>query len=680
MKNSSPPSSNVSPLNSPSSSLLEPVFRRMIDGKEDPLLLVMALVAALRPDRAAKQGEAIRSWREMNRLLAANRDFREGVRNTLLELFARREQRRLYTEAGLLPNSGFFSELRRRLGQKLLPETADENDLRDCVHIIFATHRDASWLLEIPVEERVAFWERLELGELRDHPLFGALLSPLLDSVVILTLRIAAMGVEPELLRIHPRLAGGESPFIALSVEASRFVGRYRRSLAAPELEAEDERHLLVLLEQCREAVTRAHQSAASRGTSMTLTFLVVRLSQHLERLELLLRLLAIRFTPEPWDELAERWSAFLRDALIGERRRTSILSLGSELLSIMALRVTENAGRTGEHYIAVDRSEWLSLWRAAAGAGLLIPLMALLKIACASLSLPILSRGLLNGLIYAAGFVVIHLCHFTIATKQPAMTAATIAGTITQTRGRLRDVERLTRLMMDTFRSQFAAIAGNVLTALLVATSLAMMAHLVSGHHLLGDEKARHLLHELHPLEGGALFYAAVAGVWLFVAGLVSGYVDNLAAYSRTGDRVARLPWLCRIIGPHRAKVAGSYLDRNLGGLTGNIFFGFMLGLTPAMGIALGLPLDIRHVAFASANLGYALVTLGFGDDVITLLRACAGVGIIGAVNLAVSFTLALWVAMRSRGANFSGTIPLLPELWRRFRVSPRRFFVPEK
>ena len=66
----------------------------MIDGKEDPLLLVMALVAALRPDRAAKQGEAIRSWREMNRLLAANRDFREGVRNTLLELFARREQRR----------------------------------------------------------------------------------------------------------------------------------------------------------------------------------------------------------------------------------------------------------------------------------------------------------------------------------------------------------------------------------------------------------------------------------------------------------------------------------------------------------------------------------------------------------------------------------------------------------
>jgi site-specific recombinase len=613
----------------------------------------------------------------MNQLLASDRTYREAVRSTLLELFAGREQRRLYTEAGMLPNSSFFSELRRRLEHQVLPELEDEHDLKDCVHIVFAYRRDADWLMSVPVEDRVAFWELLDLEAVREEPHYGALLFQMLDSVVVLTHRIAAMGLEPELLRVYPRLAEGESSFIALSVEASRFVGRYRRSLSSPEVEAEDERHLLVLLQQCRDSVARVLQIATSRGTSMPLTFLVVRLSQHLDRLELLLRVLAVRFSPELRAELAERWSAFLRDALIGEHRRNNLSSLGSDILSILALRVTENAGRTGEHYIAADRAEWVGLWRSAAGAGLIIPFMALLKIAGYSLSLALLNQGLLNGMIYAVGFVIIHLCHFTVATKQPAMTAATIAGTISQVRGRLRDADRLVHLMVDTFRSQMAAIAGNVLVALTVATSLAMVKQATLGQSLIGHEKARHLLHELYPLEGGALFYAAVAGVWLFVSGLVSGYVDNMAAYSRFGDRVARLPWLIGGIGKSRAERVGAYLNRDLGGLAGNIFFGLMLGLTPALGIALGLPLDIRHVAFASANLGYALTALDFRVDAVTILRGCTGVALIGLMNLAVSFSLALWVAMRSRGADFREIAALLPGLWRQFKANPKRFFV---
>jgi site-specific recombinase len=233
---------------------------------------------------------------------------------------------------------------------------------------------------------------------------------------------------------------------------------------------------------------------------------------------------------------------------------------------------------------------------------------------------------------------------------------------------------------MVATSRSQVAAIAGNVLTALIVAVSVAMVTQAVSGRSLVEEEKARHLLHDLHPLEGGALLYAAIAGVWLFVAGLVSGYVDNLAAFSRTGDRVARLPWLVRIIGSHRAERVGCYLDRNLGGLAGNIFFGFMLGLTPAVGIALGLPLDIRHVAFASANLGYALAVLPVHGEAVSILRAVGGVAVIGLANLAVSFALALWVAMRSRGADFRYVLGLLPDLWSRFKARPATFFVPER
>ncbi|HGO7028620.1 TPA: recombinase, partial [Neisseria meningitidis] len=75
----------------------------------------------------------------------------------------------------------------------------------------------------------------------------------------------------------------------------------------------------------------------------------------------------------------------------------------------------------------------------------------------------------------------------------------------------------------------------------------------------------------------------------------------------------------------------------------------GMLLGMTGYFGHLLGLPLDIRHVAFSSANLGYAAVSgnVGLGTFVLGIFSVLA----IGLVNLCVSFSLALFVALRSRG-----------------------------
>jgi site-specific recombinase len=222
------------------------------------------------------------------------------------------------------------------------------------------------------------------------------------------------------------------------------------------------------------------------------------------------------------------------------------------------------------------------------------------------------------------------------------------------------------------------AAIAGNVLVALPLALSVAMAVHLGRGNHLFPAAKAAVLLREVDPLAVSTLFYAAVAGIWLFVAGLVSGSVDNLMAYERVGDRVAQHPWLRPVIGARRAERIGGYLDENAGGLAGNLIFGLLLGLTPMFGIAAGLPLDIRHIAFSSANVGYALATLDFNVDMVSLVRIAAGVLLIGAINLAVSFSLALWLALRSRGVQVRSALSLIADVWRQFRVRPARFFVP--
>jgi site-specific recombinase len=102
------------------------------------------------------------------------------------------------------------------------------------------------------------------------------------------------------------------------------------------------------------------------------------------------------------------------------------------------------------------------------------------------------------------------------------------------------------------------------------------------------------------------------------------------------------------------------------------------MLGFTPIVGVLLGLPLDIRHVAFAAANFAYGLVGLQFDVTLATVLVTFAGVLLVGLVNLAVSFSLALRVALRSRGIAREQTTGLWPRVLRRFIARPRDFLWP--
>jgi len=645
-------------------------FETLTVASDDPLPLLIVFFDTLRPDRRQDHTEAVVRWRRMLQLLEIPRYY-DGLRTALLTLFAQRRQLSLYSESGLLPNTGFFSELHRKLVHRLLPELTDPDELRDCIRLIFHCPHDAVWISAIPLEDQMAFWRLLT-------PPSPRILEQIADAARVLSHRLCSMGLEPELLRVLPQLKLTGSPFLALYDELSEFIANARRITDETLPTDEDKRHLLVLIEQCHDVVRRAHhQAAAVAGTSMSLTFLLTRLDQHLKRLELLIEVLAIRVQSVADEEVIERWSCFLADAVLGELRRNSLRQHFADLTGQVALLVTENASRTGEHYIASDRREWWGMLWAASGAGVIITLLALIKIKGAGLHLPILSQGLLNGLIYGGGFLLVHLLHFTIATKQPAMTAAAIAATISQTRGRLRDQERLLELMVSTARSQFAAVLGNVGVAFPLAVVIGLVAGLLQPE-LVPLKKACSLLQEVNPLRTLSLFYAAVAGVWLFVTGLISGYVDNMSAHSQMGQRIARLAWLRRLVGTKHAVRIADYISGNAGGLVGNLFFGLMLGVTPAVGAMLGLPLDIRHIAFSSANIGYAMATFNFVLNPSLLLSAVAGVLLIGLVNLLVSFLLALWVAMRSRGVHFSAVWVLLPHVWHRLLKHPLDFFLP--
>lgn len=643
----------------------------------------VALVQGLRPVRGSDVETAIQTLHALCYLLQTRPDLRDGLRLALLRLFAEKKQVSLYVDAGVFPNTGFFSETARRFSHILLPDMVDPEYLKDVLGLLFHRPDDAQWVQGIPDEDWLALFTLLDFGgaQVRGAPMAPAL-AQLLEALLVISYRISAIGLEPELLRVEPAIENFESPFLAQNAEMLRFLSQFERWWREPDFAAEDDRQLLVLFDQCRAIGDRIRNRAAREGTSLSLTFLLLRLRQHLWRAEALLTVLRELREQRCLQQALPAVVPLFKQLVRAECRKNGLGAYWRQNIELLARRVTENAGHTGEHYITENRRDYFALLRSALLGGFVIAFMAFNKLELAKLHLPPLTEALAFCLNYGLGFVLIHILHGTVATKQPAMTANAIAASIDEATGpggnaSSRNLDNLVDLVARTVRSQIAAIIGNVGLAIPMSMLIAFILASLSGNHFIPPEKAQHLLTDVHPWHSGAIFYAGVAGVCLFLAGLIAGYYDNLAAYNRIPQRLLQLQWPRRLLGETRMGRIAAYVENNLGALAGNFFFGFLLGGMSAIGVLFGLPVDIRHIAFSSAYLGYAAVALDFlpWHD---LLLAGLGVALVGVANLAVSFSLALYVALKARQADFAQgrqlALALLSRFWRR----PGDFLLP--
>jgi site-specific recombinase len=228
--------------------------------------------------------------------------------------------------------------------------------------------------------------------------------------------------------------------------------------------------------------------------------------------------------------------------------------------------------------------------------------------------------------------------------------------------------------------RSQTIAVAGNVLVAAPVALLLYMVWPMLTGHTLINEVKATAFIADASVWAGPALVFAGIAGCCLFLAGMISGWFDNLAGVTRLSARLAVHPLLLSTLGADRSARLGRYMGEHLGALTGNLTFGFLLGGVSFLGVLTGTGLDIRHVAFSSANTTFAIAHSWAEMQAWLIPLLVVGVLLIGAVNITVSFGLSLFMAIRARGAEDVRTGLLLFLLGRRLLRNPLQFFVPPK
>lgn len=640
---------------------------------------LVELVARLRPKDAYDEEEIQDRLGELIELLITKPHHATILHDYIMLTLANYQQISLYADSSLLGNESFFSELTRRIGNHFLPPLRDQSQLSDLFRQVFCHRYDPVWLDHIDL----ACWQELMTLIIQPYGRIDLRVQAreqVLNAMMVISYRITALSLDPEFAHAYPDLNEYESPFLIQNREILDFIQRYREYTSEENLRwppvLPDEKQALVMLDQCSDVLSRIKRGTRRSGVSLSLTNILLKMDQCLTRIELLFYLLL-----DDAIQVQDSLIALLRQLSKTQLDATSIRGLVSANTELLARQVTENASRTGGHYVSTDKQGFVDMYRSAAGAGMIIATMSTLKILAGRLTLAPLSQAFIYSMNYSLGFMLIHILHFTVATKQPAMTAAALAATVQQNIGnRAAQMAELAELTVNIMRTQFVAILGNISIAMPTAFIITSFWQMSTGQPLLSPQKAEYLLHNINPFTSLAIPHAAIAGVCLFLSGLIAGYYDNLAVYRKIGPRMRQHPKLNQWLGAERLDRVAGYIECNLGALAGNFWFGIMLGSVGTIGFILGLPIDIRHIAFSSANFIQGLMCVNGMPDIGLVVVSFLGVMLIGLTNLLVSFGLALFVALRARQVKYEQWRPLLRLLLTHFMTRPSDFFWPPK
>ncbi len=626
-------------------------------------------VGATPEAEAARSNEAPSPWPVRRlRLLLIQVDKQPALREQVQALAAAfwrdMDAPALYADLGFGARRSFAAELLARLQLRLLPGTPDTRDLAALFNLLFEPE-DRHWLAAIDA----ALWQRL--AQLVGPP-GGAARTLMLDAITSLVSAVQAAGYSPLLRqRMAPELLRDE-PFRQLSqaaetVRQAVLEGRQGEALR-------DAAYLRALLDRCREAAQSVLPHLEQFGVSVNIVFDLDQVLARTQRIELLLGAV---LSP---DNQAE--SQHLLLALVDMLQEVrGLRALFARHYSLLARQVTERSAETGEHYIASTRAQWLQMLQRAAGGGVVIAGTTLVKFWLGAFALSAFWAGMVAGMNYAGSFVLIMLLHWTVATKQPAMTAPALAAELPAGRNASDEelaafVDRVAQLI----RSQAAAIVGNVAACAPMVLLLQGLAWWTAGAPLIDAEQARYVLHSLTLLGPTALF-AAFTGVLLFVSSLLAGWAENWFVYHRLDSAIAWNPRIVQRLGAARAQRWALWWRQHVSGLAANVSLGFLLGLTPAVLAFMGVPLDVRHVTLASGQLAAALGALGFGLLLEPAFWWCvAGIAATGVLNLSVSFGLAFNVALRSRGVQVQMRSRIVRALWQRARQAPLSLVWPPR
>lgn len=589
--------------------------------------------------------------------------FAAYVRASVIRVLAGTSSTLLFADTGISSRVGFWSELVDRFTRNVLPQPPVGREMSRLLSRLLHREEHALLMTMLSDDDRARVVRLLGL----DGDDARRVLEPgQREAMLLLAARISMQGVSDDIRRRITSSTIDSSPFLALPIQVRALLEGQQTPT-----------RVLQIVTACQGCLREVSQSLDATGISVDLVFRLELVRDYLSRLNLLVLMRA--GTDQQRDQATVTLAHALLQGTVADR---SLGALWRSSTGLLARRVVERAGTSGQDYLTRTRREQQAMLDAAAGGGAIIAVAALIKFLIHDAHPPPLIEAMLFSLNYIGAFVLMQLTHFALATKQPSMTAAALAGAIeAHHEGDGDGLGQLVDLVARASRTQFAALLGNVFVVVPFSIAIALTWPYLFGHDVLSADGAEALIRQHHPLGKSTMFSAAMTGVWLWAASLIAGAAENYFVLRELPGAIATNHALRAMLGVPRAARLSRFLSEEGGALGGNVGFGMLLGFMPLLFVLVGLPLDGGHVTFISSQLAYAAIKLGptalmRADFLVALLS----VPLVGLLNFGVSFAFAIVVALRARDLGVKGQLALFRAVARHFLRSPRDFFLAPK
>ncbi|MGJ1417311.1 hypothetical protein ACR784_18090 [Sphingobacterium multivorum] len=603
----------------------------------------------------------------------------ESFQLYLKRILASKDFDQLISDTGIISYADFFYELKKRIAERYLPFQPSKSTLQYILNQVFYKPRDADWIATVSQEQVDELFRLCGFETIYDDETgFGMI--EILYGLELLVQRITGRAMETDVNKMVPEFQNFDSPFIAIMREFTELNDRILQSdnkfISSDDLTY---KQILVLHKQCESYIETAFDNSHRFGISIKVNQSLLRMRQQLERIREILLFLVIDHPEEKKEK-----TIALAMTLIGyNSRKSNIRKLVGQSTQLLAYEITHHTAQTGEHYITSSWQEYWKMFRSACGGGLIVGVMCIVKLLLGKVHSSEFGHAFLYSLNYAVGFTLIYLFGATLATKQPAMTASALVNAIEQ-----RIAEQGTNkhrywifaeLFARLFRSQFIAFVGNVLMAFPMSLFLVWAIQQLFQVNI-ASAKWLHLVNDLNPIKTPLILHASIAGVFLFLSGIIAGSISNRDKHNSVYYRIQEHPMLKKIFGQAKTNKIASFYEKKWAGIVSNVWFGIFMGSTASIGLFLGLNLDIRHITFASGNLALGLFGHGMELSTDIWVWGILGIGIIGFFNFMVSFSLSLMLAFRSRNLSSKELIKMGKAVWIYFKINPKLFFFPPR
>lgn len=642
----------------------------------DSLEPLIELIRLIRPLKV-KKGQKV-DLQEIISFLKENYACRKQFSIYLKEILKDRKFNKILSDAAILQDVDFIFEVKKRIFAKFLPYQPQIDTLEYVLNQVFYLANDGIWINQIPLKQLGEVYDILKFRSIYDSAAPDSMLSELLVAMHLITQRISGRAMETDVIKMVPEFDDLESPFSAFEKELFLLEERIRISdrhyITSDDLSYAQ---LLVLHKQCEEFVEKAFHNSSKYGISLRVNQNLLKIRQQLERLKFLISLLKVDSEKDKKNNgiiLASRLIKF-------NCYKNNVRKFIAESTQLISYEITQHTAKTGEHYITESRKEYFKMFRTALGGGLIVGILCVIKVLLSKADTSFFGHAFLYSMNYAFGFITIYLLGFTLATKQPAMTAAALIkalqkGFVKQGK-EAEKYEAFAILFARVFRSQFIAFVGNVIMAFPVSL-LGIWLIDYTFQYNIAATKWETLLTDISPIHSPAIFHAAIAGVFLFLSGIISGSVANRDKHNQVFFRITEHPILKRSLGKSRTLKLAQLYEKKGAGIISNFWFGVFMGSTASVGLFLGLNLDIRHITFVSGNLALGLYGANYQVSNAMLFWGIFGIGVIGVVNFIVSFSLSLGLALRSRAISLFELRFIAASIWNHFKHRPISFFFP--